>query len=597
MPSTITIIHTNKPSQCDLAFGKIANFLGIDSVFLSIDEYITQVSSSGSSENSGILTLGCDTLAGIYEDKNTCENIIASIKNNSSYLYVYGISPGSANANALRDLTGGMVRHIISHTNGEARYEVSSDNSEITRHFTGLSIGGINKETDFGLEVPESTNNIARLITINSRPLFLTINQSPCSIFLQATSQILDIDQPASGVDDTDIYFSQLIPPMMFLKYVFKDGCWHSEVQYASVIIDDPLLRKNYGFVNYDSLLDEMERHNFFINIAFIPWNYRRTDKNIADMFRKKSNRFAIGIHGYEHTKGELGITNPEEIDQIVKLSLKRMRSHEENYGIPFDRVMTFPQGIFSAEAMKVLKSNNYLAGFNFDFTCAGQSVDIKIRDILEPAIMNYYAFPLFIRGYPGEIASFASDLFLGKPALIITHHHDYQKTEIITGLVDKINALNGSLKWISLGGIAKSTHLIKRIDEDEYQIRLYSPVTTIRNNSERAATYQVLKKEDPEVEIKQVNIDGNETPYKLKDNDLCIDVRIPPKSSINVEIIYKELYSYTGKTPGTLKKIRVAVRRILSEIRDNYVDTQPILASLYRKIRKPARKHFNSIT
>lgn len=587
MQSTITIIHTNKPGRCDLAFGKIANFLGIDSVFLTVDKYLAQVSSSEPSENSGILALGCDTLVGIYEDKNTRENIIASIKNNSSDLYVYGISPGSANAEALRDLTGGMVNDIIIHTDGESRYEVSNDNREITRHFTGLSIGGVDKETDFGLELSSSTNNITKLITVNGRPLFLTINESPCTIFLQATSQILDIDQPASGVDDTDIYFSQLIPPMMFLKYVFKDDCWHNEGEYASVTIDDPLLRKNYGFVNYDSLLDEMEHHNFFINIAFIPWNYRRTEENIADAFRKKSNRLAIGIHGYEHTRRELGTTNPEEIDQIVKLSLQKMRSHEERYGIPFDKVMTFPQGIFSAEAMKVLKSNNYLAGFNFDFTSAGHSVDIKIRDILEPAVMSYYAFPLYIRRYPGEIASFASDLFLGKPALIITHHYDYQKTEIITGLVDKINTLSGSLKWISLGEIVKSTYSVKSLNEDEYQIRLYSPVTTIWNNSERAATYHVLKREDPEVEIKQANIDGNETHYTLKDNDLCIDVKIPPKSSINVEIIYKELYTDTGKNPGTLKKIGVAVRRILSEIRDNYVDKQPILAALYRKIRK----------
>ena len=589
MQSIVTIIYSGETGQHDLAFGRIANFLGIDSVFLSIDEYIAQISSLKNSEKPGnILALGCNTLASIYEDTDNSERTITTLKNSAAFLFVYGISPGNADASALINITSGTVKGIVSYTDAEGKYEVSSDNMDITKQFSGLSFGRVNKETDFGLEVSDSVDGITKLINIDGKSLFVQINDGSCPIFLHATNQILDIDQPAKGVVDTDSYFSRLIPPMMFLKHVFKDRCWHNESEHASLTIDDPLLKKTYGFVKYDSLLDQMDHHNFYTNIAFIPWNYQRTDENIASMFKARDDRFAIGVHGCEHTGCEFGTTNHREIDRIAKLSLRRMKSHEERYGIPFDEVMTFPQGVFSTESMMVLKSNNYLAAINSGFIPTGQEVDIKISDILEPAIMNYYAFPLYYRRYPGEIASFAFDLFLGKPALIVTHHHDYKNMETITSQVDMLNELSDKLKWTRLREIIKSSYLIKHLDEDEFQVRLYSPCVNVHNSSERTAIYHIFKKESPEIKITKVNINGRETPYELNDNDLCIRVEIHPKSSINIEISYAEFYSDDGTTPGALKKTKVIARRIASEIRDNYVDKHPILAAIYKKLRKP---------
>ena len=46
----------------------------------------------------------------------------------------------------------------------------------------------------------------------------------------------------------------------------------------ACLIIDDPLLRPQYGCLNYKKLLEAMKAHNFFTEIAFIPWNYKRSN-------------------------------------------------------------------------------------------------------------------------------------------------------------------------------------------------------------------------------------------------------------------------------------------------------------------------------
>jgi hypothetical protein len=49
-------------------------------------------------------------------------------------------------------------------------------------------------------------------------------------------------------------YFSRLVPQAMALRYAAGDECWRPSKPLASIIIDDPLLRKSYG-LSFESLL------------------------------------------------------------------------------------------------------------------------------------------------------------------------------------------------------------------------------------------------------------------------------------------------------------------------------------------------------
>ena len=588
MQLIIKILFSSQPEQYDLAFGKLADFSGIESVFLPVDEYITEITSPKPAENRrDILALSCKTLADVYHSPAIFGEKVSLIKNMASFLLIYGIAPGSDNAGVLKNFTNGVVKDVIRYRNNESEYVASSDNPDITRYFSGLSFGPVKKEADFGLEVSDPRNNIAELVVIGSSPIFLLIEEDNCCIFLLATNQLIDIDRKAEEMPRAADYFSGLVLPLMFIKYVFKDFCWHNEMEYASLTIDDPLIKNKYGFLDYDSLLTEMDRHNFFTNIAFIPWNYQRTDKRMGKIFRERNDRLGVCVHGCDHTGSEFGIKDQREIDRKAKLSLRRMMLHEGKYHIPFDRIMCFPQGVFSAEAMLVLKANNYLAAINSDFEAVEPGLDIKLRDVLEPAVMSYHSFPLYYRRYPGDIASFAFDLFLGKPALIVTHHNDYQKMETITDLVRMLNALSGNINWMSLSNIVQSSYLTRRLREYEFQIRLYSPVANVFNQSDHIATYHIYKREHLDIKISQVKINGSITPYELDHNDLGICTNVPPKSSINVEIIYEELYSDTEPALGKYTNLKIALRRILSEIRDNYIAKQPLLLTLYNRLRK----------
>jgi len=212
-----------------------------------------------------------------------------------------------------------------------------------------------------------------------------------------------------------------------------------NEVHYASIIIDDPLLREDYGFLNYRKLLNLMDKHDFSTTIAFIPWNYKRTDKKIAALFTERPDRFSLCVHGCDHTKGEFGKKDLNYLENKVRLATARMLEHEKITGIPFDRTMVFPQGIFSNEALEALQLNNYIAAIN-----------------TEPAPVNGAIssnFPFFIRHKPEDVMQ-----GVHSNPLFIVLHHDYFKNgyERLAEFVDDLNE-RFQIKWDSTGNIIKN--------------------------------------------------------------------------------------------------------------------------------------------
>src|SRR5262249_23539858 len=162
--------------------------------------------------------------------------------------------------------------------------------------------------------------------------------------------------------------------------------------QYANIVIDDPLLRKSYGFLNYSRLLEEMDRSAFTSTIAFIPWNYKRTDSTIARLVRERSDKFRLCVHGCDHTGGEFATTDLADLNRRIQLATKRMDAHEHLTGVSYTPVMVFPQGRFSSVSLAALKRNNYLAAVNS--SVQPQDLDdahtLTLADMLMPAILKY---------------------------------------------------------------------------------------------------------------------------------------------------------------------------------------------------------------
>lgn len=278
----------------------------------------------------------------------------------------------------------------------------------------------------------------------------------------------------------------------------------------ACLIIDDPLLRPRYGCLDYAKLLQEMKEHRFFTEIAFIPWNYRRSDPKTVRLFADNADFLAICVHGCNHLGNEFGGGSYQELSYLSSNALWRMEQHERITGLPYDPVMVFPQGHFSSVAMQALKDQDYLAAFNSTIR-ATDSEDPQPVEYRRPATKIYHDFPLFLRRYPKDKAHFLQDVANGRPILIVEHHGAFRNGyKEITDLVDWINSL-GNIKWTSLANIA------------EYYLGVKSASIKKSGNSSSLAPYLNSK---------------------------------------------------------------IALRRFLSEARDNYIESNDFLAKAYKKLR-----------
>ncbi len=233
-----------------------------------------------------------------------------------------------------------------------------------------------------------------------------------------------------------------------------------SRVTLACLIIDDPLLRPQYGALNYKELLKEMKIHNFFTEIAFIPWNYNRSHRDMVKFFHDNRDRYALCVHGCDHVRNEFGVGNYEELSKLSSTALWRMEQHKQITGLPYDPVMVFPQGRFSSIAMKVLKEHGYLAAFNSTLRST-DGEDPPAEEYRQPATMMYHGFPLFLRRYPKDREKFLDDIRTGRPVVIVEHHGVFKdRCKEITDLVDWINSF-GNIRWTSLLQIAE--HYLKQ--------------------------------------------------------------------------------------------------------------------------------------
>jgi len=584
MQSTISMLTSDNQEASDLALSRLVNHLGIDGRHIPLNFYLSHPNAVAReiAENGSCLSLSCSTLVKICANTATADTFKSLLMEKLSYLLIYGIRPDATQTQALGYLTDGIIKSVLSFGNNDFRYAVSADFRDICQQFSGLSFGSINSQVDFSVDTGSQISGLDNLITINKQPFFLRTKMGACEVFFLANDRILDIHASSYSPMKVTECFSGIVPAMMFLRYVFKDRCWHTDVARACLIIDDPLLRDSYGFLNFKLLLEAMDTHDFCVSIAFIPWNFTRTNQRVANIFKERSDRLSLCVHGCDHTRHEFSSTDYGKVDRKVKLATKRMRAHESITGLTYDNVMVFPQGVTSNESIRALKSNNYTAAMYCQLVAPGCQNEPRICGFMEGAVMNWESFPLFTRRAPTNgIPNFALDLFMGKPALIYGHHDLFREGyPSIIELAKGLNSLDPNIKWERLGNIAKKSYWLKRESNDIIKIRLWAGNSILCNTSDNIVNFTIVKDEISDVPIRAVLVNGKEVPYQVESGQLIMNFEAQPRQNAEVEIAYQDI------GPGTVRECvgsnaKVLVRRYLSEVRDNHIAKNRLLFAL----------------
>jgi len=378
-------------------------------------------------------------------------------------------------------------------------------------------------------------------------------------------------------------YFSRLMPHAMALRHIFGEECWRPCKPQASIIIDDPLLRRDYGYLNFESLLSLTEEYNFHTTISFIPHNYRRNSARIVRMFRENAHRLSICFHGNDHTDAELASTDTVLLNRILGVAEERMKVHEQVTGLHCDRVMVFPQDNYSVEAMEVLRSRNFHAASSSP-NPVSKPVPLRIADIAQPAVLRYGGIPLFIRNFIKDTQSqdIAFNLFFGRPILIGEHHDTFKHPGSLLEVVQKINSIAPGISWSNLESVVDNSTLKRRRPDGTVQVRPYSSNVLIANDSASVERFSIEWGQSGQCcPIEQVLRDGTRFPgVEFDDTGMRVLAELPPGASQIFSVVYRNDHAALGK-PGFKWDAQAFLRRRLSEVRDNYLSkNQHVLAA-----------------
>jgi hypothetical protein len=491
--------------------------------------------------------------------------------------FVYAGTDSDVLQNLVRRLTtdsGAVTREI----NAGAREAAVSDHLD---DFCGVMAGvratmsTINTNADLVLNV--SKGNAVSIISVDHGTTFLRVEYNKVAVFLSTSKEIIDIESELTSQNfDVRGHFLSVVPLVLYIKWAFARTCWSAPKTNACLVIDDPVLKSTHGFVNFQELLSLMKRHKFTSNIAFIPWNWRRSTPNVVRLFRENPENYSVSVHGCDHTRAEFGSSDRQRLYWKAQQALDRMNRHQTITEIRYDPVMVFPQGIFSEAAMSALKHTDLIAAVNNDIISADpQRRAINLSELWDIAVMGY-TFPLFTRRYPWEgIENFAFDALLGKPAIVVIHH-DYCSNHCsrLIDFIERLNALKYAPTWRSLGEVVRRSCRRREVSSDTVEIEMYAAELRVENRSPQRKRFLIRRRECEPSAIREICDGSNPIAWNSENGHISFEIELSAGESKMVGIRFHELTGNECNGDNLPYRFKAMLRRYLCEARDNYITT-----------------------
>jgi len=516
-------------------------------------------------------------------------NVTSFLLSRFSHLFVHSLRVDSFSSKLVRTLSRDRLKSVESINRERSVFQIAKSSETVCGAFAGLSFGPVNTENDHVLRLNGSDEGVQQLITVDDFPFMALVGIEEAEVLFVASEGIVEIDSEVSDATLAEC-FSRFVPHAMALQYAAGEECWRPCKAYASVIIDDPLLRERFGYLKFESLRRLADQYNFHASIAFIPHNFRRSSSRVTHMFIEDPAHLSICFHGNDHTHAELGSTNREFLGSLLSSAENRMELHQARTGLRCDRVMAFPQGNFSIEAMEVLKSHNFYAAVNRVPHPLGQRTQLTIGELAQPAVLRYGSFPLFIRNPIEEVQDYdiAFNLFFGRPILIGEHHDTFKDPQALINVAARVNSVAPGVRWANLESLVSESILIRKASEGTYRVRAYSSVVRVTNDSTSMRRYSIEWREAVKgASVQQVLMDG--VPYpniEIDSSRLQLHLEIAPGCSKTLSVVYRNV-PVPVKSLGFLWNVRAFLRRRLSEFRDNYLSKNKHLLAASRALHR----------
>ncbi len=491
-------------------------------------------------------------------------------------ILIFGIQ-AATNPSAIRAWSGDTINGCNEdRLNPDSQYAFGSAPG-VTAELSGIRSPAFSESASYlAIRNKESTQEIEGIESGGTRrPLFISSQVGRHAIFFACKMpDAKDVSNSPALVKT----FLSAGPAIIFVRFCAGDQGWHALHHYANFTIDDPWLREPYGYLNYGDLLGEMEKHRFHTTIAFIPWNYDRSEPTVVSLFKSHPDLFSVAIHGNNHDHKEFTSYNKKPFaDQVRDLAqgLARMDEFSRLTGISYDKVMVFPHSNAPERTLGALKSYNFLATANSTKTPEGALESTGVVDALRPVTLAYQGFPSIER-YSTEAripwAWIAINQFLGNP-LLFYDHSDFFSEGIgaFDGIADAINSREPSTEWRGLGEIARNLYLVRSRSDGNYDVLSFSHDICLSNVSGKERTFYIRMQEAGDQKIESVTLADGVIPYSLDRGVLSLSASVPASGSSCAVVKYVNDLQLS-KVNLSHDSLLVTTLRRASDFRDIYL-------------------------
>jgi peptidoglycan/xylan/chitin deacetylase (PgdA/CDA1 family) len=580
-------IHEVKPEDTRLI--RLAEFLGIQSLQVPLTKPprdVVEAFASVPPEDRACLVIHPEVIREWTKGAAPTPQFVSSLISPFRAVLVHAVRPDPFHSKLISCLTAGRFHGVQQMGESHAEFTVAEGSRDICAAFAGLSIGAANAQTD---SVFAGGNGARKLITVGDGAFFASTRLEDTEIFLLGSADVVDLESEASDswLSET---FSRFLPHAMALRHIFGEQCWRPAQTHANVIIDDPLLRPIYGFLNFERLLRLMEEHNFNTTIAFIPHNFRRSSGQVVRLFSEHEDRLSLCFHGNDHTGAEFAAKDMTLLHTMLRTADHRIAAHDKITGLPCERVMVFPQGRFSVEAMAALRTHNFEAAVNTSPNPWREPKRLPLRELAQPAVLRHASFPLFTRRESARMrqADIAFRIFFGIPLLIVEHHDAFENPQPLIEAVTRINQAAPDVRWSSVGTAVRGSVLRRR--DEKGALRVKANAGTVRVDNPSNSPERVLVEWDYPGDGSQIeSVCCNGLPCCATDVDDS-GVRASNVLGASESALFSIRYRQADNSPVQTAfhyNVRAMVRRRLSELRDNYISKSPSLLAAAKTLQR----------
>jgi hypothetical protein len=561
-------------SRADRNLGAILAFFGIPYDLVPLDSLSDHVEAHGSGVRTYRILGSSDVLSAML-DENRTSPVARFLEDHVHSCFVYSGEDSAAAQRLVRRVSGDDEAITVGAPR-ESVWMTVTDCAEFCGPMSGVKIVSRTDANAFQFSRPLPRPVLSIIADDQGRSALLWGQQAALRILVCSSQSIVDLDDPIVGQNfDIREHLFSALPIAMYIKWAFPETCWKEEQTGACVVIDDPLLRPRYGHLRYRDLSKAMQTHNFASNVAFIPWNFRRSKDEVARLFREAPARFSLSVHGCDHTGAEFGSQDAATLTWKANTAIDRMDRHESITRVGYSKVMVFPQGVFSSSAMTVLRDAGFWAAVNTEVMSLDRPpTPVCIRDVWDVAVMNYDDFPIYTRRYPSQgIANFAFDVLLGKPCLVVIHHEWCRgNLKQLVEFIDRLNALQCDLKWASLGDVILGGLRYREPNFGTVLVEMYGTAARIRNSGDRQKKFVILRRTRGASVVREVNVGSTKASWDLSDGHLRFEFMLEPGEEIMVHVRFEPPKRASQYKPTLEYRFKSMLRRHLSEFRDNYL-------------------------